>query len=106
VRTGVFSRFKKRERKESPANEIGRLLGNLSLEQKCGRADSCAAAHGSAGHSSRHATKAHELRLEEIRAALNADFAEAMFAHERSDHLRLNEQRSAWEQRNQRDALQ
>ena len=54
----------------------------------------------------KHATKAHELQLEEICAGLNADFAEAMFAHERSDHLRLNEQRSAWEQRNQRDALQ
>jgi hypothetical protein len=50
--------------------------------------------------------KAHELRLEEVRAALNADFAEAMFGRERGDHLRLNEQRSAWEQRNQGGALQ
>jgi hypothetical protein len=50
--------------------------------------------------------KAHELRLEEIRAALNADFSEAMFVSERGDHLRLNEQRSAWEQQNQSDAPQ
>jgi hypothetical protein len=53
----------------------------------------------------RRAMKAHELRLEEIRAALNGDFSEAMFVRERGDHLRLNEQRSAWEQ-NQSDAPQ
>lgn len=53
----------------------------------------------------RQAMKAHELQLEEIRVALNADFAEAMFARERTDRLRLSERRSAWEQRNQRDAL-
>ncbi|MGB7281337.1 MAG: hypothetical protein WBE13_03660 [Candidatus Acidiferrum sp.] len=46
----------------------------------------------------RQAMKAHELRLEEIRSALNADFSEAMFVRERGDHLRLNEQRTAWEQ--------
>jgi hypothetical protein len=54
----------------------------------------------------KQATTARELRLEEIRAALNADFAEAMFARERSDHLRLNERRTAWEQHNEREALQ
>jgi hypothetical protein len=53
----------------------------------------------------KQATKAHELRLEEIRAALNADFSEAMFVRERGDRLRLNEQRSAWEQ-SQSDAPQ
>jgi hypothetical protein len=58
------------------------------------------------GIHSKEEMKVHELRLEEIRSALNADFAEAMFARERSDHLRLNERRSAWEQRNPRDALQ
>jgi hypothetical protein len=42
--------------------------------------------------------KIYELRLEEIRAALNADFAEAAFARERADHLRLNERRSFYEQ--------
>jgi hypothetical protein len=50
--------------------------------------------------------KAHELRLEEIRAALNADFAEAMLALERGDHLRLNQQRNAWDQQNQSNAAQ
>jgi hypothetical protein len=57
------------------------------------------------GIHSKEEMKVHELRLEEIRAALNADFSEAMFVRERGDHLRLNEQRSAWEQ-NQSDAPQ
>ena len=52
------------------------------------------------------AMKTHELRLEEIRAALNAEFAGVMFALERGDHLRLSEQRSAWEQHNQSHAPQ
>jgi len=50
--------------------------------------------------------KVHEIRLEEIRAALNADFAEMMFARERGDHLCLTEQRNGWEQQNQNDAPQ
>lgn len=54
----------------------------------------------------KQAMKAHELRMEEIRAALNADFAEAMSERERGDHLRLNQQRNAWEQQNQSDAPQ
>jgi hypothetical protein len=49
--------------------------------------------------------KTHELRLEEIRAAVNGDFSEEMFVRERGDHSRLNEQRTAQEQ-NQRDAPQ
>jgi hypothetical protein len=55
---------------------------------------------------SQQAVKAHELWLEEIRAGLNADFAEAMFARERRDHLRLNQQRSTWELQNQSNAPQ
>jgi len=43
--------------------------------------------------------KAYEVRLEEIRAALNADFTEAMATRERSDQSRLNRQRTAWEER-------
>jgi hypothetical protein len=43
--------------------------------------------------------KAHEVRLEEIRAGLNADFAEAMAKRERDDHGRLSRQRMAWEGR-------
>jgi hypothetical protein len=43
--------------------------------------------------------KAYEVRLEEIRAALNADFAEAMATRERSDQTRLTRQRTAWEQK-------
>ena len=41
--------------------------------------------------------KAYEVRLEEIRAALNADFTEAMATRERSDQSRLTRQRTAWE---------
>jgi hypothetical protein len=41
--------------------------------------------------------KAYEVRLEEIRAGLNADFAEAMAKREREDQSRLQRQRTAWE---------
>jgi hypothetical protein len=41
--------------------------------------------------------KVYEVRLEEIRAGLNADFAQAMAAHERSDEDRLRVQRTTWE---------
>ncbi len=41
--------------------------------------------------------KAYEVRLEEIRAGLNADFAEAIAKRERNDEIRLCRQRSAWE---------
>jgi hypothetical protein len=41
--------------------------------------------------------KAYEVRLEEIRAALNADFAQAMATQERADESRLRRQRTAWE---------
>lgn len=44
------------------------------------------------------AIKAHELRLEEIRAGLNADFGEAMATRERVDESRLKRNRAAWEQ--------
>jgi hypothetical protein len=43
--------------------------------------------------------KAYEVRLEEIRAGLNADFAEAMTRRERADEQRLASQRKAWENR-------
>jgi hypothetical protein len=45
----------------------------------------------------KQALKAYEVRLEEIRAGLNADFAEAMATHERNDESRLSRQRTAWE---------
>jgi hypothetical protein len=48
---------------------------------------------------SRKEMKAHEVRLEEIRAGLNADFAEAMAKREREDQERLERQRAAWEKR-------
>jgi len=41
--------------------------------------------------------KAYEVRVEEIRAGLNADFAQAMAARERSDEDRLRMQRTTWE---------
>jgi len=37
--------------------------------------------------------KAYEVRLEEIRAALNSDFAETLATRERADQWRLNRQR-------------
>jgi len=43
--------------------------------------------------------KAYEVRLEEIRAALNADFTEAMATRERTDQSRLTRQRTAWEEK-------
>jgi hypothetical protein len=43
--------------------------------------------------------KAYEVRLGEIRAGLNAEFAEAMWKRERADHLRLQTQRMEWEKR-------
>jgi hypothetical protein len=43
--------------------------------------------------------KAYEVRLEEIRAALNADFAQAMATRERADQTHLTRQRTAWEQK-------
>ena len=41
--------------------------------------------------------KAYEVRVEEIRAGLNADFAQAMAARERSDEDHLRMQRTTWE---------
>jgi hypothetical protein len=41
--------------------------------------------------------KAYEVRLEEIRAGLNADFSEAMAARERADESRLWRQRTTLE---------
>lgn len=43
--------------------------------------------------------KAYEVRLEEVRAALNADFTEAMATRERSDQTRLTRQRTTWEEK-------
>ena len=43
--------------------------------------------------------KEYETRIEEIRAKLNADFAEAMATKERNDEGRLRMQRTAWEAR-------
>jgi len=45
--------------------------------------------------------KAYEIRLEEIRAGLNADFAQNKAARERSDETRLRLQRAALEKKNQ-----
>jgi len=52
-----------------------------------------------AGIGTKQEMKAHEVRLEEIRAGLNADFAEAMAKQEREDQSRLARQRAAWEKR-------
>jgi len=41
--------------------------------------------------------KGHEVRLEELRAAFNADFTEAMLARECADRSRLRDQRAGLE---------
>ena len=46
---------------------------------------------------SKQRIKGYQVRLEEIRAGLNADFAEATAKRERSDEDRLCRQRTAWE---------
>lgn len=46
------------------------------------------------GIHSKEEMKVHEVHLEEIRAALNADFTEAMLIRERTDEWRLKEQRT------------
>ena len=46
---------------------------------------------------SKQRIKAYQVRLEEIRAGLNADFAEAIAKRERADESRLCQQRAAWE---------
>lgn len=46
---------------------------------------------------SKQRIKVHEMRLEELRAGLNADFADATAARERLDEIRLCQQRTAWE---------
>jgi len=51
------------------------------------------------GVRSRREMKVHEMRLEEIRAALNADFTEAMLVRESADHWRLRGERTGWETR-------
>ena len=43
--------------------------------------------------------KAYEVRLEDLRAGLNADFAEVMVARERSEEARLRAQWTAWTQK-------
>ncbi len=46
--------------------------------------------------------KVYEVQVEEVRAALNAHFSEAMATRERDDHSRLKRQRTAWENANTR----
>ena len=46
--------------------------------------------------------RAYAIRLEEIRAGLNADFAEAMVAHERADEFRFWSWRIALERQKER----
>jgi hypothetical protein len=43
--------------------------------------------------------KLYEVRLEEIRATFNADFAEAMATRERVDERRFKRHRAPWEQK-------
>jgi hypothetical protein len=52
---------------------------------------------------SKQRMKTHAIRLEELRAGLNADFADATAAGERFDESRLYLQRTAWEANRTRD---
>ncbi|HEV2223495.1 MAG TPA: hypothetical protein VGR84_10885 [Candidatus Acidoferrales bacterium] len=54
---------------------------------------------------SKQRMKVHEMRLEELRAGLNADFADATAARERLDESRLCLQRTAWEARRTGDPV-
>jgi hypothetical protein len=49
---------------------------------------------------SKQEMKVYDVRLEEVRAGLNAHFSDAMAARERDDHSRLKRQRTAWENTN------
>jgi len=51
---------------------------------------------------SRRELKAYEIRLEEIRARLNADFSETMAARERADEFRLSSWRTVLERQTER----
>ncbi len=50
----------------------------------------------SIGILSKHEMKVYEVRVEEVRPALNAHFSEAMATHERDDQSRFKRQRTAW----------
>ncbi len=54
----------------------------------------------SIGILSKHEMKAYEVCVEEVRAALNAQFCATMATHERGDQSRLKGQRTAWEAAN------
>jgi hypothetical protein len=54
----------------------------------------------SIGTLSRQEMKVYEVRLEEVRAALNAHVSGALATCERDDHSRLKRQRTAWENTN------
>ncbi len=54
----------------------------------------------SIGILSKQDMKVYEVRLEEIRAAFNADFSAAMATRERDDQSRFKRQRTAWERAN------
>ena len=54
----------------------------------------------SIGILSKQNMKAYEVRVEEVRAALNAAFSAAMAIREREDQSRFKRQRTAWERAN------
>jgi hypothetical protein len=51
----------------------------------------------SIGILSKQDMKIYEVQLEEVRAALNADFSAAMATREQDDQSRFKRQRTAWE---------
>jgi len=54
----------------------------------------------SMGILSKQHMRIYEVQLEEVRAALNTHFSEAMATRERGDHSRFKRQRTAWESTN------
>jgi hypothetical protein len=54
----------------------------------------------SIGILSKQEMKVYEVRIEEVRAALNGHVSGALATRERDDHSRLKRQRTAWENTN------
>lgn len=76
------------------------LRRDVFVESQCGPTCPCPPALESFSIRPKQEMKAYEVRLEEIRAALNTDFTETLATRERADHWRLNRQRITWEKQN------
>ena len=85
--------------KESLTNEIGCLRQNPFVNKNVDALIRVMQRMEALGVRSRQEMKGHEIRLEEIRARLNAEFMEAMLVRASADHWRLKGERTASEKR-------